>query len=50
MIFHDPIRVADMPDRKKLAQASWQAVHDGVVSRLPHHRHGHEDVYRDREL
>ncbi len=50
VIFHDPIRVADMPDRKKLAQASWQAVHDGVVSRLPHHRHGHEDIYRDREL
>ncbi|MDF2232106.1 lysophospholipid acyltransferase family protein [Albimonas sp. CAU 1670] len=49
VVFHDPIRVADMPDRKKLAQESWRAVHDGVVSRLPHHRHGHEDAYGDRE-
>ncbi|WP_339948668.1 1-acyl-sn-glycerol-3-phosphate acyltransferase [uncultured Albimonas sp.] len=35
VVFHPPIEVAGMPDRKKLAQASWQAVNEGLLSRLP---------------
>lgn len=35
VVFHEPIRVADMPDRKKLAQASWEAVERGLLQRVP---------------
>ena len=35
VVFHDPIRIADMPDRKALALRSWEAVNAGVVARIP---------------
>ncbi len=34
VVFHDPIRVADTPDRKRLAARSWEACERGVVDRL----------------
>lgn len=34
VIFHPPIEVAAMPDRKALARESWKAVCEGVTSRL----------------
>ncbi|MEC9435289.1 MAG: lysophospholipid acyltransferase family protein [Pseudomonadota bacterium] len=36
VVFHDPIRIADLPDRKALAQRSWEAVNAGLVARIPH--------------
>ena len=34
VIYHDPLRVSDYPDRKLLARACEDAVRQGVVSRL----------------
>jgi 1-acyl-sn-glycerol-3-phosphate acyltransferase len=34
VVFHPPVRVADMPDRKALARWSWRAVEEGVRERL----------------
>lgn len=36
VVFHEPIRIKDLPDRKALAQRSGDAVRAGLEARIPH--------------